>query len=142
MTRLVVTVRDGRHPHEVLFLVAAVIAGIGGTLHPPAQSIAHALMPAGMARVWYALLIVGAVIALAGIASSGRHLGGLLVERVGMLLVGGLCCAYGGVTLVFSESAALVGGAVLLAFGLASLVRARQIRRDLQRLRVTLRDSS
>lgn len=137
-----VPVRDGRQPHHVLFLIAALIAGIAGTADHGTQSpITRQLMPDGLAVVWYALLALAAVITLAGIAASGKRVVlGLLIERMGSLLIGGLCIAYGLAALGLLGRAAIVGGLVTLAFGIASAIRSHQIGRDLHSVRRVLRE--
>lgn len=156
--------RPGRNWHEVYLLVLAGITGITGLLTPGArsQAIESSFPPWGEA-LWYAGLLMGALIALGGILYAPgpaadlaeppgraelhrrlkRQVTGMLAERVAMLLLTGLCTAYvlGAVSLVgVNRTAGALGAALVGAFALANAARARQIRLSLHRIRTTAED--
>jgi hypothetical protein len=85
--------------------------------------------------------LTGAVVALVGIAQ--HTVVGLLIERGALFWLSGLCAAYGCAFLAFAGRAdafhAVFVVTFVLAFALVNLVRARQVRRDVDAMRTQLR---
>lgn len=122
-----------RHPFEVMMLLAASVVGFSRVLVPSPSSLERAL-PDFLVTSWYLLLVLGSVIGLAGIVWRAP-LTGLLIERSGLFFL----CAAG---LIYSIALMSVGGlrgipsgSFVLAFGLASALRAIDIGRILVKAR-------
>lgn len=130
--------RTGRSPFQVLLMAACLISGVSGLIPHEQRSIIDQLADGG-ARIWYAGLVVGGTIVLAGLFLQLPT--SLLVERVGLLLLTGLFVGYGvGVYLLLGSDQVRVGGVITIACGVACGARAWQIGRDLSRLRRALAD--
>jgi hypothetical protein len=131
------TVTSGRHPFEILMLVAAFIAGVAYMLRLGSPGTAEQLIPGSAVWAWYLTLAVGAGVALIGVHIPQGTLQGLVrslfVERAGLALLGASCAIYELALILFSQhtpgTLAVIGG-----FAVACLFRFVQIVRDLRRL--------
>lgn len=131
------TVTSGRHPFEILMLVAAFIAGIAYILRLGGRGVPEQLIPGSAVWAWYLCLAVGAGVALIGVYLPQTTIVGLfkslIVERAGLLLLGASCALYELALILFSThtpgTLAVIGG-----FGLACLFRFGQAVRDIRRL--------
>lgn len=121
---------SGRHrPHELLLLGVSIITGVAYTIGaPPPQSIA-ALLPGWALHIWSAGLAVSGLLGLTG--ALARRAWALQVEQAGMLLGAGALVWYTVAVAPFGWRA-LFAGLISVAWALANLVRAAQIRRDLR----------
>lgn len=152
--------RSGRNWHEAYLLLISALYGLGGLLSGRSSRAIEATFPAWGQAGWYAGLLAGSVLGMAGIALEtavideapppdevlakrlGRLRTGLVLERAAMRLLVGLCIAY-----VLGAFAAApitqvttgLGVAYVLAFALANLARARQITVKLPRVEAALR---
>ena len=93
--RRLLAVRTGRHPHEILVCVTALLIG-GSGLALNGTSISRALnetFPEGLRYIYFTGLVLSALVTLYGIAKHGIE--GLLIERIGM---GVQACLFLGLT--------------------------------------------
>lgn len=127
-----VTVATGRHPFELAFLFAATAVGVLllVTGHRPRSA---ETMPHWVQVVWPPALVVGGVVALAGLWWRPLERG-LWIERVGVILLGGALSLYTVALIRYSGMGAAAPAGFTGAFGLGSWWRAMQVGRDLGRL--------
>jgi hypothetical protein len=131
------TVTSGRHPFEILMLVAAFIAGVAYILRLGGTGTPEKLIPGSAVWAWYLCLSVGAGVALIGVYLPQATIIGLykslIVERTGLLLLGASCALYEVALIAFSShtpgTLAIIGG-----FAVACLYRFGQTLRDVRRL--------
>lgn len=124
-------IRDGRHPFEVSFFVAAVIAGAGGLIFGQTSTALSRLLPAWEVTIWDSALLVGGILGL--VATCSKFPFSLLIERVALLLFGGLLLTQGiaiAAGLLFTPT-----GLLMVGFAVACHVRVIQITRDLRKLK-------
>lgn len=121
----------GRHPFEIFMLLLAAVTSIPSLLGaaPEPGSIEEAL-PGWASFSWQVALVIGSVMALVGIWWRERATG-LILEQLGLALVGvaGVIYAFS-VWSVVGVAAAIPGG-IILGFGIACIVRWRQIQRTI-----------
>lgn len=130
---LVIT--SGRQPFEVMLLVACVLSGIAGLFGAGSRTIEAVVTPP-WALMFHGVLAAAATLTLAGIF---LHLPlNLLIERAGLLIMSWLLLTYTAALYGLAARQVGVAGAVIGAFGVASVVRAWQISRDLNKLRIAL----
>jgi hypothetical protein len=123
------------HAFEIIFLIMVAISSARLTLgNAPAPNTTAALLDPSLLRVWAAMLGGGSLLALAGILWPGRLATSLVLERVGLILVGGAVAIYIWGTLGHATAAASMPLAIVGGVGLACGVRVLQIRRELQTL--------
>lgn len=132
---------EGRNYYQVYLLILAIVfVGTSWASGGEGQVIA-ATFPIWAQALWYCGLIAGAVLALGGITA--HSLGGLLVERAALFFLAGLCASYGLAFLAASDRADIFHAAYVvffvLTFAAVNLLRARQIRRDIDEERRKLR---
>lgn len=128
---------NDRHPYEIYLLVFTVIStapGALGIIDVP-RSIAGQLT-GWQADMWVWGLFIGSLIALAGLAWKRPPypritVDGLLLEAVGLVIVGGATIFYAGAVINTGGTNALYAAGVTLAFGAASIAQALKIRRIL-----------
>lgn len=151
--------RAGRNWHEAYLLLISTLYGLGGLLSGKSSRAIEATFPAWGQTGWYAGLLIGSLLGIAGIALEttvidqepppeavlakrlGRLRTGLVLERAAMRVLIGLCTAY--VLGAFASSpitqvATALGVAYVAAFALANLARARQITHKLPRVEAAL----
>lgn len=127
-----VFVRNAREPFECMFLLACLISGGVGVASWPVSASPNLVLALGpMAYWWYVGLASGSLIGL--VSCFLRAPVNIAVERVGILLLTGLCTAYG-VALLANAGGTTSGTLTTLAFGGAGAVRAWTITRDLRRI--------
>ncbi|AHH98345.1 hypothetical protein [Kutzneria albida] len=127
-----VIVRSGRNPFEVFLLSAAVLSGGAGLLAQASWSPAVAnTLPDGLVPVWYGGLVLGGVVSVVGVLLNG--LVSLLVERVGLTLLGGFAVLYVSVVLVEAGWRGTLPALFVGAFAMACVGRFVTIGRDLKR---------
>ena len=129
-----VTVVTGRHPFEVLVMIAALTVGIALiAVDQPPKSVAAA-MPEGLQVAWQIGLILAGMIGLAGITWLGRLGTSLAIEVVGIIILGAATSMYGLALYAVSGVQAIAAGAFVSAIAVASWWRVWQIIRDLRRI--------
>ncbi len=138
--RRLLAVRTGRHPHEVLVCVTALLIG-GSGLALNGTSISRALnetFQPQLRMAYFIGLVLSALVALYGIWKHGIE--GLLIERVGMGVQACLFLAYAVAILVLNGVAGLAYALIPFCFTVANVVRAWQIGRDLKLISSWLAD--
>lgn len=130
-----IVIVTGRHrPHQIAFLALSVLFGLAFTFGaPPPQSVA-ALMPQWLVALWAVGLLLSGVLGLVGIAAIRRVQTGLLLEVASMLLGAGALTIVTFAVFAYSGWKGFFGGGLCVAWAVANLVRAGQIRRDLETL--------
>lgn len=133
--RPVVVVVTGRHrPHEIVFLMLALVIGLAYTLGaPPPQSVAAEMAP-WIVDLWAFGLAAHGVIGLASVLVPMRTDRALLVEAGSMLIGTGAWAMAAASTFSYAGWRALLGGGLSFAFAAANAWRAFQIRRDVRSL--------
>ena len=127
-----------RHPFEVYLISFAFVSSAPGALGftgvPPSV---NALLPGWQARAWVIGLTVGSALVLVGLAWKRPpfprvSVTGLVLERLGLTIVGISTLFYAVAAWRFTGWEALVPIGIVLAFGLASFAQARRISRVLK----------
>jgi hypothetical protein len=124
-----------RHPFQVFILSLCVISGVPIVigLKPPPGSLQE-FVPPLILEVWGFCLVIGALMGLIGAAWRDRG-NGLIVEQLGLTLVGLACCFYAVILGYYTlDRGGLFSAAITLGFGLSCLVRAWQIQQYLKRV--------
>jgi hypothetical protein len=134
-----ITVRSGRHPHEIALLVMSFVSGMVGLAVQPATSPALASTLSGpLLNYFYLGLIVSSGASFVGALMNSVT--GLLMERAGLILIVFLYVAYG-VSVVSNSGIRGTTGALFgFAIAVASVVRIVQIQRDVKKVREWLRE--
>lgn len=123
-----------RNPFQVYLLAFALISSVpaafGFTDPPPTVRNAIGM---GAGRVWVVLLVIGSLVAIVGVIWP-RHgilvsVNGLLLEQVGLVIVGCATVFYTSVALAAGGWSTLPPLVTLLGFGAASFVQAWRIQR-------------
>ena len=130
---LVVT---GRYrPHQILLLAYSLAAGVlmATGLAPVPPLIVGALWP-WVVNIWVGLWIGSGAAGLAGVLWRGRDRDtGMRLEAGGMLLNTAPLCVQVGVILPYASGAVSITSVCLIvAWAVANLARAEQVRRDLR----------
>lgn len=126
-----VVLRSGRNPFEAYLLGACVLSGLAGLLTPEAQSPIVQSLPKWEVVSWYSGLIAGGGVCLVGV--SMRGLRSLLVERVGLLMLGAFAVLYSGAVFISAGPKGTFVALFIAAFAAASVARFVQISIDLRR---------
>lgn len=134
-TRPVVVVTGRHRPHEIVFLIFALITGLAYTLGAPPPQSAAAEMPPWLVHLWATGLLLHGAIGLAAVLLPLPRERGLLAEAGSMLIGAGALMMAAAAAFSYAGAHALLGGGLTLAWAIANLVRALQIRTDLRSLR-------
>lgn len=129
MSRPLVVVSGRHRPHELLFLAVSLVTGVAYTIGAPPPTSIAALMPAWALHVWSAGLFLSGVLGLIGALT--RRGWSLAVEQASMLIGAAALVWYVGAVVPFGWRG-LFAGLISLAWAIANLVRAAQIRNDLR----------
>ncbi|MDB5733285.1 MAG: hypothetical protein JWQ03_3180 [Variovorax sp.] len=139
MVSRLLQVRTGRHPHELLILIASTVLGLVGTVLPGEISSAIAtVMDGWTVHAFWAGLAVFAGASLYGILKRGVE--GLLIERVGLFGLAMFYLAYSVAVIDYAGWGGLVSVALPLCFAIGNLGRIWQIRTDLRLVKSYLKD--
>lgn len=135
MTRQVkpVVITTGRHPFEVLVLLAAIVVGVTLTVTGVEPRSVASAMPGWIQNLWHFLLIAGGAIGLFGIFAPTKLVARLGTEAAGVVVLGSATTMYSIAIFSISGLNALAAGAFVVALALASWTRAYQILRDIRR---------
>ena len=132
-----------RHPFEIYLLTWAFLVSLPGALGFDAlPSSVGAQMPHLAARLWAVSLTVGALVALVGLAWRRPpfplvSVTGLLLERIGLFIVGYAAAFYSVAVLFYVGAQGLVPAGIVLGFGLACAAQALKIGRILATMKPT-----
>lgn len=131
-----ITHASTRHPFEVFLLILSIISGLPvalGNVTP--GSVSAALSPWAQ-RTWGAGLTLGAIVCLLGILMTRPNpravtvsITGMVIEQVGLVMVGGACMVYVAALIGYVGLDALVPASIVLAYGASCLWRWHQIQR-------------
>lgn len=124
--RLVDPLEASRHPFEVYLLVLAAVSGVPLLLGKPNSGSVQDALPPAMTALWGAMLVLGSTLALAGLYWRGRRSTGLLMERTGLIGVGGAALVYACILLTTGWRG-MFAACITGAFGLACITQARRI---------------
>lgn len=134
MQRPVVVITGRQRPHELVLLGFALLIGLAYTVGAPPPRSSAAEMPAWLVRLWAVGLLVHGVAGLAAVFVPGPKGRSLLAEAGSMLIGAGALLVVAAASFSYAGWGALLGGGFLLAWAVANVVRAFQIRRDLRSL--------
>lgn len=125
---------SGRHPFEIYLLYLTLLTSLPTLLGitPRPGSIEHA-MPGWLQLAWSVTLTLGAANALGGIYLPRRDIG-LIMEQLGLALVGTAAVIYFIVAIVDNGVDALQPLAIVGGFGAACLKRAWDIQSQVDRV--------
>lgn len=133
-----VIVIAGRHrPHELVFLGLALTFGVSySTAAPPPQSAA-ASMPPWLVTAWAVALGVSGAVGLLAVLVLHRwwHEAALWAEAGSMLVGAGALALITAAIISYAGATASFGIGFCVAWAVANLARAWQIRRELRELR-------
>ncbi len=123
---------SGRHPFELLVLFAMLITAIPTVLGvEPTPGSISATLPLWLAYGWACVLAVGCFTALVGVFMRNRGIG-LIIEQLGLAPVGIAGIIYSACILVASLlPGALITAGIFFSFGVACLIRWRQLQQIL-----------
>lgn len=120
-----------RDPFEVWLLAALVLASLAWLLAPNrTDNTVTSALPVWERYMWSAGLFTGASAALAGLLL--RSTLGLVIERVGLSVLGGWCLGYGAAVVGVAGFRGTISAALVLALAIAAGARIRQIGRELR----------
>lgn len=126
-------VRDGKHPHQVGFLVAGVILGIVGAVGP--RSTTSRALPDLTVYLLYGGVALAALIAIVGVFVP--DILGALIERVGLFMLAIMLLGFGVAVIAAAGIRGVSFGLFVAAFAGANLFRVWQIRREIKDLQTT-----
>lgn len=118
---------SSRHPYQILILALCLFSGIAILLSeaPPPQSI-ESMLPTPWDTVWAVGLTVGSALTLFSSALKNR-VNGIIIEQVGLGILGIDAMVFAIVIYMYAGSQGFFNAIIVGAFGLASLIRWRQI---------------
>lgn len=129
----VVIVAARHRPHQLVFLGLSVLLGATYLLGAPPPASVVALMPHWLVLLWAAGLAFSGVVGLLAVVVFARWLESSLLAEAGAMLVGAgaLVLLAASIVSVGGVHASIFGVGFIVAWALANLVRAAQIRREL-----------
>lgn len=121
---------SGRHPFEVFLLTMCAVSGVPLAFGAPRPGSINSQLPEALAVGWGITLALGSVTALAGIWWRNR-VSGIILEQIGLVAVGWAAIIYGAAAVIFAGWSAALPASLVLGFGVACLVRWRQLQKIL-----------
>lgn len=138
MQRLL-AVRSGRHPHEILILIAASLIGLIGILFPDTISPAISqIFNTNGSRIFFGGMFAFAAIALYGVWK--RKVEGLMIERGCLIALTCFFTAYSLSVLFHTGLTGVIASILPLSFAIANICRIVQIRTDIIYIQSYLND--
>ncbi len=124
---------SARNPFQMWVVFACTVAGVLGMLPLGGErtGVVDRVLPA-YASYWYGGLLASGLVCLASLLT--RPLTSLLVERIGLLMLGGWLTGFGGAAIIIAPRTP--GGIVLAGLGVACVGRVWQIHTELKLLRI------
>lgn len=117
-----------RHPFEIFLLIMLIFSVTPLLWGAPAPISIEALLPTPVIKLWAATASLGSLVALLGIIWPRRVIG-MVIEQVGLVMVGVAACFYGAAIWIVTGEVGRVPGAIISAFGLSCLVRWYQLQK-------------
>lgn len=135
-----ITIRTNPGPFQVMFLIAAILGGVGlAVAGNHLGSTLARVLPGWVTWMLAAGLVSGSVVALIGM--SVQRLVGLLAEQVGMAELAVLFLVYSGFTFEYVGPRGFVTVIFFLAFAAACTWRLVQIVRDVKKARQVIHEA-
>ncbi len=126
--QLVDPLEASRHPFETYLLVLAAVSGIPLAFGEPNSASIEATLPPLLVTGWGVMLVAGSLLALLGLYWRGHSGTGLLMERAGLVGVGGASLVYAGATILAAPGwSGAFAAAITSGFGVACFAQARRI---------------
>ena len=133
-----VYLRSGRHPHELLILVAVAAIGVLGVIVPASSNPAiYEVFGQVGGRLYFAGMAGWALVTVGGIWHG--KIEGLLVERVGLVVTALFFLGYGTAIVASNGMPGIFSTVLPICLTVANAIRIWQIKTDLARLRAALR---
>lgn len=126
-TELVDPLEASRHPFETYLLALAAVSGLPLLVGQPNSGTINESLPPSVVATWGAMLVLGSSAALAGTYWRGRRSTGLLLERTGLVGVGGAAVIYALLAVANVGTQALFSACITAGFGFACFAQARRI---------------
>lgn len=117
----------GRHPFQTFLMVLGLISSVTLILNRTEPASLEATLPQWLVFLWAAMLVSGCSLALLGAYWPRSYTAALTMERIGLDFTGIAGSIYGTGVIIFGGIPALLAAGIVLAFGAACLVRARDI---------------
>lgn len=127
---------SSRHPFEIFTLVLCILVGVPLIFGDATPGSVADVLPTWAENFWGVGLGLGATVGLAGVAWPERYTG-ILIEQVGLVILGVAILLYAAMGLISLGSNFLVPGAIVTAFGGSCLWRWVQLQgivKDAQRI--------
>lgn len=121
-----------RHPFETYLLLLATVSGVPLLFGRTNSGSMNETLPFVVVSAWGAMLVFGSLFALFGLYWRGRPSTGLLMERAGLVGVGGASVIYSAVVLIQAGFDGMFSACIVVGFGLACFAQARRISRRIQ----------
>jgi hypothetical protein len=152
VTRRPLELRTGKRPFQVVVMFSGVLSGAAGLIFGAQSNVVVRAFPGYLTYGWYLSLTVwSAVVLAAAVMEPGTRLVRdvvgrekiefrLELERAGLYGFGFSCMAYGVAAVTLAGLPGLTAALFVGLFGLAALIRVREIHVDLNKLRRALGD--
>lgn len=128
---------SSRHPFELFTLALCAFVGLPLLLDEARPGSVAELLPDWASDIWGAMLVLGAIVALAGIYWRNR-VTGIVLEQVGLAAVGGGAIFYAMVVYVGIGTRGLYAIIFIFGFGISCIWRYFQLARYLGTLRAVV----
>lgn len=125
-------------PHEQVLAGLAVAWGLVYALAPGSRTLVE---PGWLAVAWAVSLSLSGAMVLAGVWWRGAVATGLQLERAGLLLSTGSLWVIAGAIAVAGDARASVALGLIIGWGVANVVRARQIQGQVKAIVSLMRES-
>ena len=126
--RLVDPLEASRHPFETYLLVLAAVSGLPLLFGKPNSASIAATLPHVLVIGWGFMLVLGSLCALVGLYWRGRSATGLVLERAGLIGVGGASLVYAASVLISAPGfTGAFAASITAGFGIACAAQARRI---------------
>lgn len=116
-----------RHPFETYLLALAAVSGIPLVFGKPNSGSMAETLPVAVSVAWGVILLAGSLMALAGTYWRGRRITGLVLERAGLVGVGGAALVFAFVAVLANGLDAAFSACITAGFGAACFAQARRI---------------
>ncbi len=116
-----------RHPFETYLLATATVSGLPLVIGRVNSASISTALPGELVIAWGTMLVVGSAMALVGTYWRGRRITGLVLERAGLVGVGGAALVYACVALLAVGLDAAFSACITAGFGAACFAQAHRI---------------